>query len=197
MSIHVSRTFVLPALLAVGLALVAGIIVAQPPFQLPENATEAELQEVVVPLSDAVRRRISEALARDAKQDEPGGSTGDPILDDVLDVIRRQGSVLDGSSLDAKSPSPITVVEQESPGAVAAPALGPGLPVPAPSFDPQQSFSGPDARFHVAESLLRASRELSTLPGRDQQRNRLIAAMREQATVLMIDEFSQSPNGSE
>jgi hypothetical protein len=178
------------------MTLAGGYSIAQPPYELPKQATETELQEVVVPLSDAVKRKISEALSRDAQSNEPSGSTGDPILDDVLNVIRRQGSVLDGSSLDPQLPPAKTGSPLGSRNAENDSPIFSGDPVPAYPIDDEQSLSGPDARFHVAESLLRAARELAALPGRDQQRNRLIAAMREQATVLMIDEFSQIPNDS-
>ncbi len=191
---HISRICVLTALMAAATVFAGGNAVAQPPYELPKGVTETELQEVVVPLSDAVRRKIAEALARDAQRDEPSGSTGDPILDDVLNVIRRQGSVLDGSSLDPQTARPNAGAEPIMPSAGQESPLVPGQRVPMRPFDVDQSFSGPDARFHVAESLLRAARELAALPGRDQQRSRLIAAMREQATVLMIDEFSQLPN---
>jgi len=197
-------TRIVPARVAAAfaIALVVANASAQTPYELPANTTEADLQQVVVPLSDAVKRKITEALSRDNPQTDEAGSTGDPILDDVLNVIRRQGSVLDGSSLDPQTVRP-AMDSQENP-------LGPNsqqkLPPPLPSAmlpsDGQRSVfamdaEGPDARFHVAESLLRAARMLAALPNRDAQRNRVIAAMREQATVLMIDEFSQQPTGSQ
>lgn len=169
----------------------------QPPYELPSDATENDLQEVVVPLSDAVKRKITEALSRDGQQDDASGSTGDPILDDVLNVIRRQGSVLDGSSLAPQSGQPGIFPQENRQAAGASQRVPPPHPsAMVPSVNGDQ-LSGPDARFHVAESLLRAARKLAALPGRDQQRTRVIAAMREQATVLMIDEFSQLPTDSQ
>jgi len=193
---HLSRMFVMPTLIVIATNFVVGGVIAQPPYELPKDATKTELQEVVVPLSDAVKRKIAEALARDAQPNESSGSTGDPILDDVLNVIRRQGSVLDGSSLDPQSGQLKSIEQQNIPVAGQAMPITPGEQAPIFPMISEASFSGPDARFHVAESMLRAARELAALPGRDQQRNRLIAAMREQATVLMIDEFSQLPNDS-
>lgn len=175
------------ALLAVASA------VGQPPDGFPRDAADEGLQQVVVPLSEAVQRKIAEALSRNGQQDAVFGPTGDPILDDVLSVIRRRGSVLDGSSLDPQSGQP-GVFQQESRQAAEplqrVPPPQPSVLGPPAGDDP---ISGPDARFQVAEALLRAARKLSGLPGRDQQRTRVIAAMREQATVLMIDEFSQLP----
>jgi len=174
----------------------------QPPLSVPQSATPQELEQVVVPLSDAVKKRIAAALAQHASQGLASGevapSSGDPILDDVLDVIRRQGSVLDGSSLDPKlnvgggsNQSLGPIMADTRSGVQPGPSVYPELPS-ADTF----SSHGPDARFHVAESLLRAARELAALPHRDEQRNRVISAMREQATILMIDEFSQVSVGA-
>jgi hypothetical protein len=186
---HVSRLFVSRAMFASLIVCAVGGALAQSPYEFPKNTTETELQEVVVPLSDAVKRKIADALARDAQPVEPGGSTGDPILDDVLNVIRRQGSVLDGTSLDSRAEFGSTTPQNQPASGQSPP---PSEPIPFFPDETSASISSQDARFHVAESLLRAARELAALPGRDQQRIRLIAAMREQATVLMIDEFSQS-----
>lgn len=166
----------------------------QPPYELPKDVPDTDLQEIVVPLSDAVKRKITEALSRDGQRDAASGSTGDPILDDVLNVIRRQGSVLDGSSLD---PQPGISSQENISAAGSMQQMAPPGPTAIIPLESERSLSRPDARFHVAESLLRAARMLAALPGRDEQRNRVIAAMREQATVLMIDEFSQLPTDSQ
>jgi hypothetical protein len=171
----------------------------QGPLAFPENVADESLQEVVVPLSDAVKRRITEALRKEAQAggrgDVPPPSSGDPILDDVLDVIRRQGSVLDGSLLDVppdelsgRAELPSRTPLRFSDSAIPIPESAP--PVPGYAGEDRGGIAG-DARFHTAESLLRAARKLSSLPGGDINRSRLIAAMREQATVLLIDEFSQ------
>jgi hypothetical protein len=180
---------------------------SQPPYELPQNATEDDLQEVVVPLSDAVKRKIAEALSKQSSPATGDQSTGDPILDDVLNVIRRQGSLLDGSSLDPRNLSDASPERQFRPSTDPSVTDQPGVDQsdtarPRISLADQfpggsrrkvkASAEGPDDRFAVAESLLRAARKLAMLPGGDPQRQRLIAGMREQATVLMIDEFSQS-----
>lgn len=200
---HASRIVVQLALVIASLVFVVGRVLAQPPYELPNelqtDATETELQEVVVPLSDAVKRKIADALARDGHQNDPIGSTGDPILDDVLNVIRRQGSVLDGSALDPRAPQRGGPAAPNLPSTEQSPPPLPrgGEPVPMYPLQTEEYLAGPEARFHVAESLLRAARELAAMPGRNQQRDRLIAAMREQATVLLIDEFSHLPSDSQ
>lgn len=169
---------------------------------MPDDATEEELSEVVVPLSDEVLRKITDALQREQRSGQPQ-STGDLILDDVLDVIRRQGSVLDGSTLESMMQQPPVTgpnPRSQPPTAQSAhPSLAPHPSLP-PVIDPLLPSAGglpagmpqttSEMRFFVAESLLRSARELAALPGSDAQRQRLIAAMREQATVLMIDEFA-------
>lgn len=175
---------------------------APPPLTLPTDPAvgSSGVQQVVIPLSDEVRRRIEAALRRPAADDQgrplPPATTGDPILDDVLEVIRRRGSLLDGSSLDPQAES-----------------LADELPAPPPALPPlrRQPWSpsdrmseglgrddadelpgvvNRDARFDAAEALLRAARKLATLPGGDEGAQRLIAAMRERATMLLLDEFS-------
>lgn len=191
-----------PRIVLAGWLLVIGspFLVAQGPLTLPEDVADESLQQVVVPLSDAVKRRITEALRKegqaDGQRDAPVPSSGDPILDDVLDVIRRQGSVLDGSFLEVPSDDESGRAELPSRAPLrfsdsAPPIPGSGMPIPRYAADGGDGEPTGDARFHVAESLLRAARKLAALPGGDVSRNRLVAAMREQATVLLIDEFSQ------
>ena len=194
------------------LALMVGCLAfpaaAQPPLPLPNKASDQELHQMVVPLSEPVRRRIEEALRR--QEADPGGavaSTGDPILDDILDVIRRQGSVLDGSvldpQLDQQTLQPPALPQDEVQAIVPVPRLRdtppqtqlpraavPGLR-PGDTDHPGFNALSPDARFHVAESLLRAARELAALRTGNESTDRLVAAMREQATMLLIDEYSE------
>jgi len=187
-----------PRIVLAGWLLVIGspFLVAQGPLTLPEDVADESLQQVVVPLSDAVKRRITEALRKEGQaggQGDAPASSGDPILDDVLDVIRRQGSVLDGSFLEVPSDDESGRAELPSRAPLrfpdsAPPIPGSAMPIPRYAAD---GVPTADARFHVAESLLRAARKLAALPGADVDRNRLVAAMREQATVLLIDEFSR------
>lgn len=164
-----------------------------PPPSGESAAVENGGNQVVVPLSEPARRWIEQALRRQANDPTaPIPSTGDALLDDVLDVIRRQGSVLDGSMLDEQLEEDTRSLLDRSTGPDAEAVPLP--PRPDDSLPGDPTVAHPDARFHVAESLLRAARELAALPRRDASSDRLIAAMREQATVLLVDEYSQHPS---
>ena len=176
-----------------------------PLLTLPTDETPAAggVQQVVIPLSDEVRRRIEAALKRPASDDQgrplPPATTGDPILDDVLEVIRRRGSLLDGSALDPQEESaaddlsrPPALVppigrRQGTAGESLSDLLG--REVEGAGIDGVVSR---EAGFEAAEALLRAARKLSALSGDDEGAQRLIAAMRERATMLLLDEFSPS-----
>lgn len=128
----------------------------------------------------AARARIADMLQRaqqnlrlNATQGSPNDqpSSSDPILSDVLDVIRRQGSVLDGSSLDE---APATDMPQD------AADSGDSGDLP---LDPK--LEG-DRRYQVAESLLRSARLLQQLGSADPEQTQLIRAMRHRALALMI-----------
>lgn len=175
-------------------------VISQTPPPAPEPSSGGEqptaddgVNQVVVPLSEPARRWIEQALRRQAADpNAPIPSTGDALLDDVLGVIRRQGSVLGGSSLDERLEQDSRNLLEPSPAPMDSVVPGvPRLDYVAPG-DPGATH--PDARFHVAESLLRAARELAALPRRDESSDRLIAAMREQAMVLLVDEYSQNPS---
>jgi hypothetical protein len=178
MASHLKRFAILPYLLVLAGLFLLSEVRSQPPYELPQGATAEELQQVVVPLSDAVKQRITEALANPAQQGGVGGSSGDPILDDVLNVIRRQGSILDGTSLDESLDR--------------APLPASGASERLPNRQSSKAGDSADERFFTAECLLKAARKLAALSDGDAQRQRLVAAMREQAAMLMIDEFSQS-----
>lgn len=203
------------------LVLAISVVTGQPPepapalplqqLELPTPAAGEDddgLQQVVIPLSDVVRRRIEEALNQPTKDDQgrplPPASTGDPILDDVLEVIRRRGSVVEGSMLDPRN---------EASALGTPPTEDRVPPVPPRPYDavpyadelnqpPRRTAvpagsgyvgGGPDARFAAAEALLKAARKLSEVPGGDDATDRLIATMRERATMLLIDQYSPNP----
>ncbi len=164
-----------------------------PPARADAAAEGDDQNQVVIPLSEPARRWIEQALRRQANDpNAPVQSTGDPLLDDVLDVIRRQGSVLDGSLLDERLDA--DTQQLLNPSAVPSEPAVPPAPRPDYGVPGEVAATHPDARFHVAESLLRAARELAALPRRDEASDRLIAAMREHATVLLVDEYSQHPS---
>ncbi len=85
------------------------------------------------------------------------GDSGNGILDDVLDVIKHQGSILDGSVLDDSE-----LVPEPNPALLSKHAI-------------------------VAEQLLRAARLLESLEKPDRQRETLIQGMRGEARKLLSD----------
>lgn len=178
-----------------------------PSLSVDEALDEIEAgsqQQVVIPLSDAVRRRIEDALNQPTTDGQgrvlPRASTGDPILDDVLDVIRRRGSVTDGSSLDLRNELAPLDADRRYSDTERVPSQGTeswsdrrSLPFRDSLGESEPGSFGvvsPDARYDAAEALLRAARKLSTVPGGDASTARLIAAMRERAAMLMLDQFA-------
>lgn len=184
-----------------------------------KGADNGNVQQVVIPLSGEVRKRIEEALRQPTKDQRgnplPPTSTGDPILDDVLQVIRNRGSVLDGSSLDPQADLE-AAPQPPSPNRTVRPAPPRPLPqarieeFPDPQSYPAEPLSGyrgeprygsseagqprPDSRFVAAEALLRAARLLADVPATDEGTAALIGAMRERAAMLLIDQFTPDPN---
>jgi hypothetical protein len=185
----------------------------------PKGADNGNVQQIVIPLSGEVRKRIEDALRKPTKDQRgnplPPTSTGDPILDDVLQVIRNRGSVLDGSSLDPQTDLE-AAPQPPATGRTARPAPPRPLPrarieeFPDPQTYPAEPLSGypaaprygssdagqprPDSRFVAAEALLRAARLLADVPATDEGTAALIGAMRERAAMLLIDQFTPNPN---
>lgn len=83
--------------------------------------------------------------------------SGDGILDDVLEVIKQQGSILDGSVLDDRES------KQE----------------PSAAIESKQAL--------VAEQLLKTSRLLQSLGNPNREREALIQGMRSEARKLLSD----------
>ena len=65
--------------------------------------------------------KVVEKIQQALRDDSDVEATGDPILDDVLQIIKQQGSVLDGSSLD--QPEEDAAPDTESDKALAAERL--------------------------------------------------------------------------
>jgi hypothetical protein len=192
--------------------------VADPNGADPKGADNGNVQQIVIPLSGEVRKRIEDALRKPTKDQRgnplPPTSTGDPILDDVLQVIRNRGSVLDGSSLDPQTDLE-AAPQPPGTGRTARPAPPRPLPrarieeFPDPQTYPAEPLSGypaaprygssdagqprPDSRFVAAEALLRAARLLADVPATDEGTAALIGAMRERAAMLLIDQFTPNP----
>jgi hypothetical protein len=193
--------------------------VADPNGADPKGGDNGNVQQIVIPLSGEVRKRIEDALRKPTKDQRgnplPPTSTGDPILDDVLQVIRNRGSVLDGSSLDPQTDLE-AAPQPPSTGRTVRPAPPRPLPqarieeFPDPQTYPAEPLSGypaaprygsseagqprPDSRFVAAEALLRAARLLADVPATDEGTAALIGAMRERAAMLLIDQFTPDPN---
>lgn len=161
----------------------------------------SESQAQIVPPPDApapqlvddakTRAQIVEALrnakaARDAERASESGNTGngdgtantgDMVLDDVLEIIRRRGSVLDGTSLDPAN--------DEAPLIINLPREPESGDVPAAS-----------AVYDAAEQLLRSARLLEKLsrtgePSIDEDRAKLVRSMRSQAGRLLIQAIAR------
>ncbi|MCG8653628.1 MAG: hypothetical protein MI861_27570 [Pirellulales bacterium] len=95
--------------------------------------------------------------------------SGDVVLDDILRVIRQQGSVLDGSVLDPKACQSSLLKEDSLADA----------PPPASS---QEEIS---QRAYTAELLLLTSRRLEQIGAVDKTRKQLVAEMRDEAARLL------------
>lgn len=101
----------------------------------------------------------AEQKIRDALQGRADKPTGDGVLDDVIGLIKKKGSILDGSSLDPNQDSAEKVTTA---GLISRKA-------------------------HAAEQLLRASRLLSQFDSNDPSRLELVNQMRAEAVKLLTE----------
>lgn len=153
-----------------------------PTLRIPEN-----LGSDLPPTGDdRIPERIRDAL----RQRGDHGETGDAILDGVLDAIRSQGSVLDGSPLDARQ----SVDEpRPRPELRPLPQEGFGRGSEEPRRDRRKSgYPGHDrsrvdaeAHFLLAEQLLKTARLLDALSDSDPARQRLIENLRGEAARIL------------
>lgn len=127
------------------------------------------------PRNPAAQSKIAESLDQENQSQDPK-PTGDPILDDVLEIIRRRGSVLRGSALEDANQTPkIAIIETDEPlRSIAGGEVSPSISV-----------------YLAAEQLLKASRTLERLGGPSNDRSELIRAMRSHAAKLLIAAISQ------
>jgi hypothetical protein len=100
------------------------------------------------------------AVAEDSKS-----ATGDAVLDGVLEVIRKRGSILDGSSLEQP--------------------IEPDLSILAGGREVAKSPAATSRRAYVAEQLLKTSRLLESLGIAEPEPIELISAMRSAAAKLL------------
>lgn len=98
-----------------------------------------------------------ESKIRSVLEGAPGGvHSSDPLLDDVLGIIKSRGSILDGSSLDPALDTPTSAAGNDR-----------------------------DASARAAESLLRSARLLNRIEPRDSARTELVEKMRHEAWRLL------------
>ncbi|QDV59489.1 hypothetical protein [Rosistilla oblonga] len=111
------------------------------------------------PTSPDADQKIQDSIRSALQGESSTAPAEEPLLGDVLDLIRRQGSILDGSTLDTEDdPKP----EQAESNAVS------------------------DAHYRVAEMLLKTSRMLAALPGQDDlERQQLVRQMRREAAKCL------------
>lgn len=118
------------------------------------------------------KAQIRKALQGAGGENEQQKSVRDPLLDDVLQMLRRQGSLLDGTVLDPK----LNETAERAEPAGSGPSARPNRP----------------AAFRTAETLLRSARLLEALPGQDAARQQLIQRMRGEASRCLRQALSQS-----
>lgn len=178
-----------------------------------ERAAPAEDLPLEIPADDPPALRIPENLGsepppsgdervpeniRDALQGrESQSGTGDAILDGVLDAIRRRGSVLDGSPLEPRAGDDAPLTQPEL------------RPLPREEFNrrdeifeenrerprgrrrssaprsPSRPAVDAEARFLLAEQLLKTARLLASRDENDPARRKLVADLRDEAVRLL------------
>lgn len=115
--------------------------------------------------NEAAENAIRSALDGNAAA-APGD---DPLLQDVLDIIKDRGSIVDEPIFDLSDSEPRFSSEISS--------------------APDSQI--PDSRAHAAEALLRAARLLSSLPQNDSERRQLVNAMRTEAARCLRNSASK------
>lgn len=96
-------------------------------------------------------------ILREALEGKATEKSGDGVLDDVLDIIKKRGSILDGSTLDDRTDETVTASADASLNAM------------------------------VAEQLLKTSRLLQSIGGQDKMRVDLVKRMRTEAARLLSE----------
>jgi hypothetical protein len=123
-------------------------------------ATDLPLPDVVLPdspapdLASPAGQKIREALDDELPRHV---TSGDGVLDDVIGIIKRRGSILDGSSLDTN-----VVIEH-------------------------RRTNGNSKQAYVAEQLLKSSRLLEGIGSSDTNRADLVNKMRAEAVRLLSE----------
>ncbi|MBB3207607.1 hypothetical protein FHS27_003432 [Rhodopirellula rubra] len=121
------------------------------PAEIPASG-DVPLSDIPEPISPTPDPDAAEMILKTLKGETPPAAPG--VLSDVLDVIRSQGSVLDGSSLDIDVNAPLIEPPVASRG--------------ASDFAPSSLYGSPPTQtassfVETAESLLRSARMLESL----------------------------------
>ena len=142
------------------LGLIVGPLAAEPPKRI------LPLPDVPLPLDSppkdnpAARQTLSRALQ--------GDRDAAPLLpDDLQELLRTTGSVLDGSSLDPKF-----------------------APLETPSLTPKQTSPGPQSirrRRRAAEMLLKSARLLDKIEPKSENQTYLVNQLHQEAVRLLQD----------
>lgn len=139
-----------------------------PPQAPPTDEQPIEIPKLeVVPIAPARNTEQQHDKIRAALDGGTPVTDGDPVLDDLLQLIRRRGSVLDGTVLDPSN-------EFDGPGSSAS---GAGA---------TDRNTIEDNKAFAAESLLRSARMLGQLGTPDDARRELMTRMRQEAAKLLV-----------
>jgi hypothetical protein len=152
------RTF----LLLIGLALFCPALPAKEPPELPETLLLPAGPLPNPPKADpATEQRFRQAIQQGAK-----ATSNDSVVDEMLDVMRRNGgSILEGSSLDPKRDWTVETKARQTP--------------------PPRSADANARSFRTAEQLLKTARLLDKIQPISENRKRLVNQMRQEAVRLM------------
>ena len=127
-----------------------------PVISLPEDFEPKPIQPTDKALESAIQNQIRKALHEDGVVE-----SGDAMLDDVLNVLKQRGSILDGSALSESIDS-------------------------SPDTSPKHAKADrQNKRARAAESLLKASRLLQQLGQNDPKQTALIQQMRLESIRLL------------
>ncbi len=170
--LRIARLAIIPVAILLSTAL--GPILADKPtprkeLQFPDQVQIQDSPKINDESATAPEKeKIRQALNGTLGQPRTGG-----VLDDVLEVIKQRGSILDGSSLDDQPPKLVR------PSTINATSNS--------TIDSQSSSASASTKAFVAEQLLKTSRMLESVANPDRQRKALIQQMRGEAVKLLSE----------
>lgn len=168
-----------------------------PPAKMPVRAKPPARKTLVPPpevplpvdsISQDAFEPAQEKIRAALEGEASSGGTGDGVLDDVLGMIRRQGSVLKGSSLD-----PLDDASLEIDGALHADSSTTesqsldGAQLPASQLQAAPSRSALSRAALAAEQMLKSARLLENIGSANQDRAELVNRMRAEAVKLLTE----------